>query len=162
MSFSRAHNITIQCESGTDWANKRILTGEPYVSIGQKYNKSAIQVALRWLVQRGYPALQGSSNPKHQLENLDVFDFELSEAEVESISVQHHCRAGNQVPPFCQVPYYRAGDKRVCNVDGKGSHASNWECDDHDAMRRAFVNVGFTELDQVMTCADVLDKCMDL
>lgn len=51
--------------------------------IGKKYNKTAAQVALRWLIQLGnVSVIPKSSNEKHQKENIDIFDFELNTEEV--------------------------------------------------------------------------------
>lgn len=50
------------------------------------HGKTASQVALRWNVQQGNVAAPKSANPERQLENLDIFDFELSRQEMEAIS----------------------------------------------------------------------------
>jgi 2,5-diketo-D-gluconate reductase B len=50
--------------------------------IGKAHGKSAAQVSLRYLVQRGVCAIPRTSNPEHIRANLDVFDFELSAAEM--------------------------------------------------------------------------------
>ena len=55
------------------------------VQLADKYGKSSAQVILRWQVQAGYIAIPGSSNPEHIAENFDIFDFELSEDEIQSI-----------------------------------------------------------------------------
>jgi len=56
-------------------------------TIGKKYNKTASQVALRWLVQqKNVAAIPKASSPEHQKENLDVFDFELDAEEMKSLS----------------------------------------------------------------------------
>jgi 2,5-diketo-D-gluconate reductase B len=54
--------------------------------IGQKYNKSASQVALRWLIQLGnISVIPKATSPKHQLENFDIFDFELTEQDMNNV-----------------------------------------------------------------------------
>ncbi len=50
------------------------------------YDKSSAQIVLRWLLQRGILPLIKSSNPKRMKENLDVFDFELTENEMQEIA----------------------------------------------------------------------------
>ena len=55
------------------------------VQLANKYGKSSAQIILRWQVQAGYIAIPGSSNPDHIVENYDIFDFELSEDEMQSI-----------------------------------------------------------------------------
>ena len=55
------------------------------VKLAEKYNKSSAQIILRWQLQAGFIAIPGSSNPDHIAENYDIFDFELTEEEMESI-----------------------------------------------------------------------------
>lgn len=55
--------------------------------IGEAHNKTATQVALRWLVQQDkVSAIPKATSEEHLKENLDVFDFELSEEEMDRIS----------------------------------------------------------------------------
>lgn len=55
--------------------------------IGKGHGKNAGQVALRWLIQQGNViALPRSANPDHVAANFDVFDFELTEAQMSEIS----------------------------------------------------------------------------
>ncbi|ADJ16599.1 aldo/keto reductase [Halalkalicoccus jeotgali] len=59
---------------------------ETLTAIGQRYNKSAAQVALRWLVQQPMvSAIPMSSSAEHIRENFDVFDFELNDEDVRAI-----------------------------------------------------------------------------
>jgi len=53
--------------------------------IAERYNKSPYQVILRWGLDRGCSILPKSSNPERQKENLDLFDFKLTEEEVKEI-----------------------------------------------------------------------------
>jgi diketogulonate reductase-like aldo/keto reductase len=53
--------------------------------IGQAHGKSAVQVALRWLVQQGLIAIPRTANAGHLAENLALFDFTLSAAEMSEI-----------------------------------------------------------------------------
>ena len=55
------------------------------VQIANKYNRSVPQVALRFLVQQGIIAIPKTSKLKHMQENINVFDFSLSTADMESI-----------------------------------------------------------------------------
>ena len=65
-------------------------TGEHFgngtiLQIADKYGKTAAQVILRWQLQAGFIAIPGSSNPDHIAENYDIFDFELTDSEMEEI-----------------------------------------------------------------------------
>lgn len=55
------------------------------IEIGKKYNKSAPQVIIRWLHQRDIVPIVRSGDPIHQQENLNIFDFELTDDEMEKI-----------------------------------------------------------------------------
>ncbi len=55
------------------------------VEIGKKYNKSAAQVILRWLIQRGVIIACKSTHKERMEENFNVFDFELSNEDMEAI-----------------------------------------------------------------------------
>ncbi len=54
--------------------------------IGRAYGKSGAQVSLRWLVQQGIPAIPRTSRNERLSENYAIFDFELSEVEMSTIS----------------------------------------------------------------------------
>ena len=63
-----------------------LFTNEVLVSIGKKYNKSSAQVMLRWLIQRGVIIACKSTHIERMKENFNVFDFELSEDDMQEIS----------------------------------------------------------------------------
>ena len=54
--------------------------------IGDKYNKSIAQIILRWLMQRNIVALAKSSHIERMKENIEIFDFILSDEDIEKIS----------------------------------------------------------------------------
>lgn len=53
--------------------------------LADKYGKTSAQIILRWQLQAGFIAIPGSSNPEHIAENYDIFDFELSEEDMQRI-----------------------------------------------------------------------------
>lgn len=60
-----------------------ILLHDPVISeIARIHGKSSAQVILRWNLQKNVVAIPGSSNPVHIRENLDIFDFELTDEEM--------------------------------------------------------------------------------
>lgn len=63
-----------------------IVKSELLAGIGAKHGKTASQVALRWLVQRGIVAIPKSTHADRMAQNLDLFDFELSEDEMNQIA----------------------------------------------------------------------------
>lgn len=62
-----------------------LFTNETLVSIGKKYNKSSAQVMLRWLIQRGVIVACKSTHIERMQENINVFDFELTKEDMNSI-----------------------------------------------------------------------------
>ncbi|WP_273841982.1 aldo/keto reductase [Rubrobacter calidifluminis] len=68
-------------------AKGRVQEDETLREIGSSHGKSPGQVALRWLIQQeGVVAIPKTSNPGRAEENFDIFDFELSQEEMERIS----------------------------------------------------------------------------
>ena len=78
----------IQMEAWSPFAAGRngIFTNKTIADIGKKYNKRNAHVCLRWLFQRGIVSIPRSSNKAHMIENLDIFDFELSESDMNTIA----------------------------------------------------------------------------
>eukprot|EP00929_Paragymnodinium_shiwhaense_P090489 TRINITY_DN50681_c0_g1_i1.p1 TRINITY_DN50681_c0_g1~~TRINITY_DN50681_c0_g1_i1.p1 ORF type:complete len:343 (+),score=98.68 TRINITY_DN50681_c0_g1_i1:62-1030(+) len=66
--------------------NMDLVNGTMVTSIGKKYNKSGPQVALKWLVQQGIPVIPRSHETEHMLENKDLFDFQLSEQDMATLT----------------------------------------------------------------------------
>lgn len=62
-----------------------IFTNPILVEIGDKYGKSAAQVILRWLLQRGIVVFPKSTKESRMIENKDLFDFELTDEDMEKI-----------------------------------------------------------------------------
>lgn len=71
-----------------------IVKSDLLAGIGKKYGKTASQVALRWLTQRGIIAIPKSSHKERMAQNLDVMDFRLSDADMDSIASMNQHDAG--------------------------------------------------------------------
>lgn len=65
---------------------KAMLTNKVLCEIAAERSKSPAQIILRWDLQRGVAVIPGSSNPEHIKENISIFDFELSQDEMDLIS----------------------------------------------------------------------------
>lgn len=62
------------------------LINEPlFTKLGQKYGKTNVQIILRWHIQEGTIVFPRSTNPVHIKENFEIFDFELTEEEMNEI-----------------------------------------------------------------------------
>ena len=80
-----------------------IVKSELLAGIGQKYGKTAAQVALRWLTQRGIVAIPKSSHKERMEQNLNIFDFKLSSEEMAQIATMNQHDTGTinfQDPQF--------------------------------------------------------------
>ena len=80
-----------------------IVQSELLAEIGSKYGKSAAQVALRWLTQRGIVAIPKSSHKERMAQNLDIFDFTLTTEDMVQIATMNQHDTGTvnfQDPQF--------------------------------------------------------------
>jgi len=86
--FIQEKGIVVQCwyPLGGRGHTSELLADETISSIAKAHGVSSAQVILRWDLQRGIVVIPGSGNPDHIKENLDLFGFELTEAEMEQIS----------------------------------------------------------------------------
>jgi 2,5-diketo-D-gluconate reductase A len=85
-AYHAAHGIVTEsysplAASGDELRNDPVITG-----IAKDHGKSTTQVVLRWHIQLGLVAIPRSGNPGRIAENIDIFDFELSEQEMDIIS----------------------------------------------------------------------------
>ena len=71
-----------------------VVKNELLVSIGKAYGKTAAQVALRWLTQRGIVAIPKSTHVERMRQNLDIFDFTLTDEEMKRIATLNCHDAG--------------------------------------------------------------------
>jgi 2,5-diketo-D-gluconate reductase A len=79
---------SVQVEAWAPFAEGRnnIFQNALLLSIAAKHKKSVAQVILRWIVQRGIIALSKSTRKERMIENISVFDFELSAEDVAAIT----------------------------------------------------------------------------
>ena len=81
-------------------AQKDIFNHKTLAGIAGRHGKTTAQVILRWHLQRGIPTIPKTVHPERMEENLDVFDFALTDKEMERIAamdighseiIDHHC-----------------------------------------------------------------------
>ena len=86
--------------------NHGIFTHPVLTAIGQKYGKSAAQVALRWNVQRGVIVIPKSVHKERMEQNIDIWDFQLSDAdmaEIAKLDIGHSEIVDHYDPKFVQM-----------------------------------------------------------
>lgn len=78
----------VQMESWGPFAEGRngLFTNERLAAIGRRHGKTVAQVVLRWLIQRGVVAIPKTVRRDRMVENLNVFDFALSQEEMAEIA----------------------------------------------------------------------------
>jgi 2,5-diketo-D-gluconate reductase A len=103
VSYAKKHNMAIQAYSTLankpEWfkweprgTNPQILSGKAFGgqlgAIAKAHNVSTIQIALKWIVQKGFTALTKSSSPKHLLKDSDLWNFDLTDAEMATLNYE--------------------------------------------------------------------------
>ena len=66
--------------------DKNLINEDLFTRLGQKYNKTNVQIILRWHIQIGNIVFPKSTNPKHIKENSEIFDFSLTNEEMDEIN----------------------------------------------------------------------------
>ena len=84
--YLKKSNTQIEAWSPFAAGRNNIFSNATIAAIGEKYNKSIAQVCLRWHYQRGVVAIPRSSQKTHMIENLNIFDFELSDEDMNTIA----------------------------------------------------------------------------
>ena len=80
-----ADDVKVECWGPLGQGNKDLLSNETIKAIGEKYGKNIGQVILRFEVQEDMIALPKSTSPERIKSNLDIFDFSLTEDEMNAI-----------------------------------------------------------------------------
>ena len=65
--------------------DKNLINEPLFTTLGKKYGKTNVQIILRWHIQAGNIIFPKSTNPEHIRDNFDIFDFELTEEEMDAV-----------------------------------------------------------------------------
>ena len=102
-AFNREHGIAT--EAWSPIAQGDVLTDPVVTEIAERLDRSPAQVTLRWHIQRGDIVFPKSVTRSRIEENLALFDFELSEADIESITaLNRDARRGPNPDEFNWIP----------------------------------------------------------
>lgn len=85
-AFLQNNGVMVEAWAPFAEGRNNIFQNETLLSIAAKHSKSVAQVILRWLVQRGIIALAKTTRKERMLENISVFDFELSAEDLAAIA----------------------------------------------------------------------------
>ena len=91
--YSKAIGITAECWSPLRQA--KALDDETLGSLAKKYGKSPAQIILRWEIHRGLVAIPRSSKKEHMAENINIFDFELTPEDMQSVNALNRDERNN-------------------------------------------------------------------
>ena len=96
VDFCKQNKIVV--ESWSPLARGKVFGNETLINISKKHKKSVSQICLRWIIQHEVVVIPKSTNPERMSENLDVFDFELSAAEMEQINALPEMGFSGELP----------------------------------------------------------------
>jgi D-xylose reductase len=83
-------------------ATDTVLEEPAVLAAAERLGKTPAQIVLRWGIQRNVAIIPKSSNPKRQLENLQLFDFSLSDQEMANINALNRNQRFNDPGEFCE------------------------------------------------------------
>lgn len=99
LAFCREHDIQMQAWSPLK--KGRIFDEPLLVDIAEKYGKTVPQVILRWDIEQGVATIPKTVNKERMIENADIFDFTLTDDEVEQITdLNRNERTGSNPDDF--------------------------------------------------------------
>lgn len=98
---AKANGIQVECwfPLGGAMSNGTLLKDPTIIKIAEAHGKSAAQIILRWHIQEGFSVIPGATNPDYIKENIQIFDFELTDKEMQTI------RSLNKEQRFFNVTY---------------------------------------------------------
>ncbi|MDW0108884.1 aldo/keto reductase [Sporosarcina aquimarina] len=94
VEYNKSRGIVTEAWSPLGRKINDVLTNDTIVAIAEKYNREPAQIIIRWNLQNGVLPIVKSSSTEHQKANLDVFDFELSEEDIQTIDSLDKGEAG--------------------------------------------------------------------
>lgn len=108
-AYMESKDIQMQAWSPLSAGQANLFRNETLCAIATNHKKTSAQVVLRWLTQRGIVPIVKSENPQRMKENLSIFDFTLTEAEMRQIAALdtgHTCfvprQTGSSVDEFLE------------------------------------------------------------
>jgi len=81
----KPYKIAIECWYPLGHGDKGLLSDPVIAQIAKAHNKSIVQTIIRWHIQEGLSVIPGSTNPDYIKENIDVFEFKLTNEEMKTM-----------------------------------------------------------------------------
>lgn len=96
VDYCRRNGIVV--EAWSPLGTGRLLDNELLVRLAEKYGKSVAQLCIRWALQNGTAPLPKSVTPSRIEQNLDVYDFKISDADMKAIDAMPYAGGSGLVP----------------------------------------------------------------
>lgn len=98
-------NIKIMSWYPLGHGDSSLINESIFTELSKKYNKSNVQIILKWHIQMGFIVIPGTKNQEHIKDNFDIFDFELTDEDMEKIAsinknVRYYNRTDAQLEHF--------------------------------------------------------------
>lgn len=98
-------NIRIMSWYPLGHGDSNLINESVFTELANKYNKSNVQIILKWHTQMGFIVIPGTKNPVHIKDNFNIFDFELSQDDMQKISeinknIRYYNRTDSQLEQF--------------------------------------------------------------
>lgn len=102
-AYCEQHDIAVQAWSPLGGNGTSLINDPRILEIGKKYNKSGAQIIIRWDIQLGILTIPKSIHPYRIAQNADVFDFSLTDEEMQKINEMN---LNQRIGPDPDVPAY--------------------------------------------------------
>lgn len=101
LDYCQKHKIQVQAYSPLAVMNKKLLNAPILDFLSRKYKKSIPQIILRWNIEEGVIPIPKSGNPIRLKENINIFDFELTDEDMSGINLLNENYTGLVESKYC-------------------------------------------------------------
>ncbi|AMC93628.1 oxidoreductase [Erysipelothrix larvae] len=100
INFLKKEGILLEAWYPLGSGDKNLINEPIFTKLSKKYNKSNVQILLRWHLQADHIVIPGSKTPSHIISNIDIFDFELSPEDMKEIEKLNKNKRYFKIPHF--------------------------------------------------------------
>lgn len=101
-SYLKGKDIRLEAWYPLGHGDKKLLSEPVFTDLAEKYDKSNVQVILRWHIQMGNIIFPKSENPEHIKSDIAIFDFELSQEDMTRIAALNKNKFYYNIPDWIQ------------------------------------------------------------
>lgn len=111
--FMKKYDIKTQAWFPLGHGDKKLLKEKVFVELGTKYNKTPAQIILKWHIQSNHIVFPKSLNIDHINENINIYDFDLTEEDMKEINKLNKERSYLPFPEFITKAMYGCVEKTL-------------------------------------------------